>query len=87
MEKKYYDLIISLIKKHKRYVGLEAILDDIANHVYDNSINVLKDINDDSTKTSYLEKIISTSLITVPKRMNYNSKISSPILLPDYTRK
>ena len=80
MEKKYYDLIISLIKKHKRYVGLEAILDDIANYVYDNSINVLKDINDDLTKTSYLEKIISTSLITVPKRMNYNSKITHRII-------
>lgn len=74
MEKKYYDLIISLIKEHKKYPGYEAILEDIANDVYEHSKVVIGSVTNEDVITSYINKVISTSIITVPKKMNYNVK-------------
>ena len=75
MERKYYDLIISLIKKHKKYSGLEAILEDIANDVYEHSKVVLESVNSEDVIIAYLNKIISTSIVTVPKKMNFNIRV------------
>ena len=73
MDKKYYDLIISLIKKHRKYPGLEAILDDIANDVYEHSKVVIGTVTNEEIIESYFNKVISTSIITVPKKMNFNT--------------
>ncbi len=72
MEKKYYDLIISLIKAHRKYPGLEVLLEDIANDVYERSKIVFGTINNDSVISEYLQKVIAVSIVTVPKKMNFN---------------
>ena len=80
MDKKYYDLIISLIKKHRKYPGLEAILDDIANDVYEHSKVVIGTVTNEEIIESYFNKVISTSIITVPKKMNFNTRTRHRII-------
>ena len=53
MEKKYYDLVVLLIKEHKRYLGLEAILDDIVEDVYDHAKLVIDSVKDEEVVTNY----------------------------------
>ena len=74
MKNKYYDLIISLIKKHRKYSGLETILEDIANDVYEHSKVVIASVANEEVVTSYLEKVVSTSIVTVPKKLNFNTR-------------
>ena len=80
MEKKYYDLIISLIKGHKKYPGLEAILEDIANDAYEHSKVVIGSVTNEEVITAYLNKVVSTSIITVPKKMNFSVKTRHRII-------
>jgi hypothetical protein len=75
MEKQYYDLIISLIKDHRKYSGLEPILEDIANDVYEHAAVVINSVSSEEVIKEYLRKVVSTSIITVPKKMNFNTKI------------
>ena len=70
---KYYNLIESMVKQHKKYLGLEPLLEDIIDDVYKHSSIVFNTISNEDVLTSYLQKIISTSLITVPKRKNFNT--------------
>ncbi len=76
MEKdnKYYSLIESLVRKHKKFPGYEEILDDIIDDVYSHSEVIINSINNESVINAYLEKVISTSIITVPKRLNFYPK-------------
>lgn len=74
MENKYYDLIISLIKEHRKYPGYEAILEDIAKDVYEHSKVVLSSVSNNEVIIAYLNKVITTSLVTVPKKMNFNTR-------------
>ena len=74
MENKYYDLIISLIKEHRKYSDYESIVDKIAEDVYKHAETVLETVEDIDTVTSYLKKVIATSMITVPKKLNLNSR-------------
>lgn len=74
MEKKYYDLIISLIKEHRKFPGYEAILEDIANDVYNHAKVVIDSVSNDDVIIAYLNKVIATSIVTVPKKMNFNTK-------------
>lgn len=83
MEKKYYDLVVLLIKEHKRYSGLEAILDDIVEDVYDHAKLVIDSVKDEEVVTNYLKKVVATSIVTVPKKMNFNTKISHRVILPE----
>jgi len=70
---KYYSIIESIVKQHKKYHGLECLLDDIIDDVYAHSSVVISTINNENVIKSYLQKIVSASLITVPKRMNFNA--------------
>lgn len=74
MEKsnKYYDLIIELIKENKKFAGHEAILDEIADDVYNHAKVVLSSVTNEDVVAAYLEKVISTSIITVSKKLNHN---------------
>ena len=74
MEKKYYDLIVELVKNHRKYVGLESILDDIVEDVYNHAKVVVDTISNEDVIESYLNKVVSTSIITVPKRLNFNTR-------------
>ena len=69
MEKKYYDLIISLIKNHKKYSGLESILNDIADDVYAKAEVVMQSIKDESVLENYFKKIVTSSIITVSRNL------------------
>lgn len=77
MENKYYELIIENIKAHRKFVNLDDILEEIAEDVYQHSITVLKSVDDQNIIEAYLNKVITTSLITVPKKLNRNSRNSS----------
>lgn len=77
MEKtnKYYSVIENLVKQNRKYSGLEAILDDIINDVYSHSEVIINSISNDSVIQSYLEKVVATSIITVPKKMGFHSEV------------
>ena len=72
-ENKHYHLIESIVKEHKKYPGLESILDDIIDDVYSHSEVILNSVTNESVVRAYLEKVVSTSLITVSKRLGYRS--------------
>ena len=74
MEKKYYDIIVTLIKKNEKFIGCEPILDDIAQDVYEHSKVVLGSVSNEDVIAAYLNKVVATSLITVPKKLNYNTR-------------
>lgn len=79
MEKKYYDLIVSLIKEHRKYPGCEEILDAIAEDVYSHSKVVIDSITNEDVLNSYFKKVISTSIVTVPKKLNVRTRSSRQI--------
>lgn len=74
MEKKYYDIIVSLVKQNEKYAGCEPILDDIVQDVYDHSKVVLGSVTNEDVISAYLNKVVATSLITVPKKLNFNTR-------------
>ena len=70
---KYYGIIENLVRNHRKFLGLEAILDDIIDDVYNHSKSIIGTIKDDNVIEGYLNKVVSTSIITVPKKMNYQN--------------
>lgn len=82
MEKdnKYYSIIENIVKKHKKFPGCEAILDDIIDDVYAHSEVIIGSIANESVINSYLEKVVSTSIITVPKKLNFHPEIRHKVI-------
>lgn len=82
MEKtnKYYGVIENLVKNHKKFQGLDAILDDIIDDVFAHSEVIINSINNESVIQAYLEKVVSTSIITVPKKMGFHSEIKHRVV-------
>ncbi|MCM1003908.1 MAG: hypothetical protein NC408_06150 [Candidatus Gastranaerophilales bacterium] len=74
MEKKYYDIIVAIVKQNDKYAGCEPILDDIVQDVYDHSKVVLGSVSNEDVINAYLNKVVATSLITVPKKLNFNTR-------------
>lgn len=89
MEKtnKYYGIIENLVRNHKKFQGLEAILDDIIDDVYAHSEVIINSISNDSVIQAYLEKVVSTSIITVPKKMGFHSEIKHRIVTPELPKR
>lgn len=85
MEKtnKYYGIIKELVRQHKKFPGLEAIMEDIIEDVYKHSEVIVTHINNESVIKSYLEKVISTSIITVPKKMNFHAELPHRVVSTD----
>ena len=78
-ENKHYHLIESIVKEHKKYPGLEAYLDDIIDDVYSHSEVIMNTVTNENVIRAYLEKVVSTSIITVPKKQgNTASQINTP---------
>ena len=77
MEKdnKYYNIIENLVQSNRKFNGYDAILDDIIDDVYKHSKTVLESVRDKDVILSYLQKLVSVSVITVPKRMNFHSEL------------
>ncbi|MCQ2753792.1 MAG: hypothetical protein MJ231_01960 [bacterium] len=74
MERKYYDTILNLIKNHRRYPGLEDITEAIVEDVYNHAGNILEELTDAHTIETYLSKMVSTAIITVPRRLNHETR-------------
>ncbi len=72
-DNKYYEIIKEIVQNHKKFAGLEDILEDIIDDVYSHSKVIISSIDDEAVLNSYLEKVVSTSIITVPKRLKINS--------------
>ena len=77
MKNKYCEIIKEQIINHPKYIGLEDILDTLVDDVYEHAQVVLNSVEDEAIINSYLEKVIRTSLITVPKRLNIASRKTS----------
>ena len=82
MENKYNNLIFELIKQHPRYNGYESILQDIYEDVYEHSKVILTSVTNDDVIVSYLKKVINTSIITVPKKLNFNTRVRHRVITP-----
>ena len=86
MEKtnKYYSIIENIVRQHRKFAGCEAILDEIINDVYSHAEVIINSINNDDVIKAYLEKVVNTSIITVPKKMGIHSPraITPSVSLP-----
>ena len=76
MDNKYKDIVRSLVENHRKYKDYEPIIDDILNDIYEKAEAVLNSVDDESVITMYLDKVVSTSMVTVPKRLNFNTRRS-----------
>ena len=75
-DNKYYEIIENLVRNHKKFAGYETIVEDIIDDVYAHSQIVLNSVANPDVINSYLAKVVSTSMITVPKKMNFNKDIN-----------
>ncbi len=85
MEKtnKYYKIIENLVKQNNKFEGYESILDDIIDDVYSHSEVVLNSISNEDVIKAYLNKVVSTSIITVPKKLNFHKELSHAVINKD----
>jgi hypothetical protein len=54
-ENKYYGIIENLVKKHKKFPGLESILEDIIDDVYSHSEVIIKTVTNEEENHTELE--------------------------------
>ena len=73
---KYKDLIVTLIKNHRRYPGCEGIIDKIVEEVNSKAETVIENVQDETTVRNYLIKAVSAAMIVVPKRHNINTHMT-----------
>ncbi len=78
-ENQHYSTIESIIKKHKKFPGLESIMDDIIEDVYSHAEVILRTVTNENVINAYLEKIVSTSIITVPKKLGLKSQVGTEV--------
>jgi len=81
-ENKYYGIIENLVRTHKKFPGLEPILEDIIDDVYSHSEVILNSVSNETVITAYLSKVVSTSVITVPKKMNFHTELKHRVISP-----
>lgn len=84
---KYYDLIVSMIKAHRKFSEYESILDEIAADVCEHAKVVLSTVSNEEVINSYLNKLVSTAMVTVPKRMGLvperKTQVPLEVVLPE----
>ena len=82
MEKdnRYYGIIESMVKTHKKYNGYDAILDDIIDDIYKHAKTVISTVKDEDVILSYLQKLTSVSIITVPKNLNFHTELKHRVI-------
>ena len=73
---KYKDLVVTLIKNHRRYPGCESIIDEILEEVNSKAATVIENVSDETTVRNYLIKAVSTAMIVVPKRHNISTHMT-----------
>ena len=72
---KYYNIIENMVKNHRKFLGYEAILEDIIDDVYSHSETIISTIDNQDVINAYLQKVVSTSIITVPKKLNFHNEL------------
>ena len=85
MKEKYCNLIETLVKEHPKFSQYESLLGEIVNDVFNRAEIVLYNIKDEEILTNYLNKTISTSLITIPKQHNIAPKRENKINIAELT--
>ena len=73
----YYGIIEEIVKNHRKFPGYEAIKEDIIDDVFSHSEMIIKTISNENVIKAYFEKVVSTSIITVPKRLGYNKPVTA----------
>ena len=67
---KYYDLILETITSHRKYSMYEAVAKEIEDEVISQVGDILDEIEDENVARNYLQRIVSTAMVTVPRRLN-----------------
>ena len=81
-DNKYYGIIENLVKQHKKYPEYQAIIDDIIDDVFAHSEVIINSITNESVIEAYLQKVIATSMITVPKKLGVRKYVRQVIAKP-----
>ncbi len=74
LNKKYYDIIVEIIKSHRKFVGCEEILEQVADDAYEHAKVIIETLTNEDVIIAYLNKVVSTSIITVPKKLNITTR-------------
>lgn len=61
------DLISKLVKNDRKYQGNEDLYEDFLNEACHRSVAIINAIDNETTLTAYLRKIVTTSIINVLK--------------------
>ncbi|MBR6127787.1 hypothetical protein IKQ21_08900 [bacterium] len=81
-DNKYYGTIEKLVKQHRKYPEYEAILDEIIDDVYAHSEVIINSVTNESVIEAYLQKVIATSMITVPKKLGVRKYVRPMVITP-----
>ena len=82
---KYYDLIVELVKAHRKYAEYASILDEIVDDVCIQAKTVVQTIDNEDVVKSYLNRIVSTSMITVPRKLGVAKSRQTAVVIPETT--
>ncbi len=69
-DNKYYSLVEQLVRQNKKIIGNEQFVDDIINDVLSHADTIIQTIDNENIIKEFLNKAVTTSIITVSKRMN-----------------
>ena len=75
---KYRDLVLTLIKNHRKFKNCESIIDDIYNEVSNRASAIIEGIEDENIIRNYLIKAVSSAMITVPKKLGIETRTERP---------
>ena len=76
-DSKYYNLIENLVKQNRRFVGNEQFLNKIVDDVLCHANTIIQTIDDENVINEFLNKAVTTSIITVSKKMNKDRQHTS----------
>ena len=70
MKEKSLNLIETIVVEHKKYHLYESIKDEIINYVFNNAEAVINNVNNEDVLKLYINKLVSTAMVVVPKKLN-----------------
>lgn len=77
---KYRELVLTLIKNHRKFIDCENIIDDIYDEVCQKASSIVENIEDENIIRNYLIKTVSSAMITVPKRLGIKTRTERPAI-------
>ena len=76
---KYYDLVISMIKQHRKFDLCQDFLEEIVEKVFEQSTSVSSLVNNEGVIETYLQKIVSTCVISICKENNLTKRNTTTV--------